>query len=309
MITTFDLIIIGAGPAGLSAALQALRAGLNVLIVEKESTGGTINYTDTINNYLGFPQITGFDLSNKMMDHISELGAKVIFGEATKAFLKDEIKKVIVEVGLHFQEFISNSVIIATGLIHKKLECNGSNLLGVSYCALCDGILHQGENVAVVGGGNSAAESALYLSNLCDDVSLIVRKPVLSCDPIYEKQIKQKNNINVFLNHEIKEIKGNKQVEEIEFKGGKESLNVTGVFINIGQEPRANIFEGVGIDEKGYFISDEKMQTNLEGVFVAGDCVAKELRQIVTAVSDGAFASYSAIKFLQSKYVDVCEKI
>lgn len=299
MITTFDLIIIGAGPAGLSAALQALRAGLNILIIEKESTGGILNYTDTINNYLGFSQISGFDLSNKMMDHISELGAKVIFGEATETHLKSGIKKVIVEVGLSFQEFLSKSVIISTGLTHKKLECDGSNLPGVSYCALCDGILHQGENVAVVGGGNSASESALYLSNICNEVSLIVRKSELSCDLIYKEQIKQKNNINVLLNHEIKAIKGNKQVEKIEFKDDKGCLEISGVFINIGLEPRTNIFEGVWIDEKGYFLSDEKMRTNLEGVFVAGDCVAKELRQIVTAVSDGAIASYSAIKYLQ----------
>lgn len=300
MMKAFDLIIIGAGPAGLSAALQALRAGLNVLIVEKESTGGTINYTDTINNYLGIPQISGFDLANNMMDHISELGAKVIFGDATKTYLKDKLKKVIVEVGLHFQEFISKSVIIATGLIHKKLECYGSNLPGVSYCALCDGILYQGENVAVVGGGNSAAESTLYLSSICNEVSLIVRKSEFSCDPIYEKQIKQKNNINILFNHEIKEIQGNKSVEKIKFKDDKGSLKVSGVFINIGLEPRKNIFEGICVDEKGYFLSDEKMRTNLEGVFVAGDCVAKELRQIVTAVSDGAIASYSAIKYLQT---------
>ncbi len=299
MMKTFDLIIIGAGPAGLSAALQALRSGLNILIVEKESTGGTINYTDTVNNYLGFSQISGFDLSNKMMDHISELGAKVIFGEVTETHLKSGIKKVIVEVGLRFQEFLSKSVIIATGLTHKKLECEGSNLQGVSYCALCDGILYQGKNVAVVGGGNSAAESALYLSNICNKVSLIVRKSKLSCDLIYEEQIKQRNNINVLFNHEIKEIKGNKQVEKIEFQDDKGCLEISGVFINIGLEPRTNIFEGVWIDEKGYFLSDEKMRTNLEGVFVAGDCVAKELRQIVTAVSDGAIASYSAIKYLQ----------
>lgn len=301
----FDLIIIGAGPAGLSAALQALRAGLNILIVEKDSTGGTINYTDTINNYLGIHKISGFDLSNKMMDHISELGVKVIFGEVTEAFLKDEIKKVVVEVGLHFQEFISKSVIIATGLIHKKLECNGSNLPGVSYCALCDGILYQGENVAVVGGGNSSAESALYLSNLCNEVSLIVRRDELSCDQILKKQLKQKNNINIFFNYEIKEIQGNKQVEKINFKDDKGCLKVSGVFINIGLEPRMNIFEGIWIDEKGYFISDEEMQTNLDGVFVAGDCIAKKLRQIVTAISDGAIATYSAIKFLQNKYGNV----
>lgn len=296
----YDLIIVGGGPAGLSAALQALRAGLNILIVEKESTGGTLNYTDTINNYLGSPQISGFDLSNKMMDHISELGAKVIFGEATEAHLKDKIKKIVVEVGLNFREFESKSVIIATGLTHKKLECRGSNLSGISYCALCDGILYQGENVAVVGGANTAAESALYLSNLCDEVSLIVRRDELSCDQILKKQLKQKDNIKIFFNHEIDEIQGDKNVEQIKFKGNRGILKVSGVFINIGQEPRTNIFEGIWTDEKGYFVSDERMQTNLDGVFVAGDCVEKELRQIVTAVSDGAVASYSAIKYLQN---------
>lgn len=297
----YDLIIIGAGPAGLSAALQALRAGLNILIVEKEITGGTINYADTISNYPGISQISGIELSNNMMNQIANLGAKVIFGEVTQAEIKDTTKKITVEVDSNYREFTTKSVIIATGLTHRKLECNGSELTGVSYCALCDGFLHQSENVAVVGGGNSAAESALYLSNICNEVSLIVRRSELSCDLILADQIKQKNNINILFNHEIKGIQGNKSVEQIEFKDNREYLKVSGVFVNIGQEPRTNIFEGLWIDEKGYFVADERMRTNLEGVFVAGDCVGKDLRQIVTAVSDGAIASYSAIKFLQKR--------
>lgn len=295
---TYDSIIIGGGPAGLSAALQALRAGLNILIVEKESTGGTINYTDTINNYLGISKISGFELANNMFNHVAGLGPQMIFGEAVQADLKCATKKIMVEVGATRQEFASRSIIIAVGLSRRKLECPGSNLDGVSYCALCSGCLYQGENAAVVGGGDSAAESALYLSNICAEVTLIVRKAKLSCNQTLEKQLKQKNNINILFNHEIKEIQGDGRAERIEFKGSRGRLKVSCVFVNIGQEPRTNIFEGVATNEKGYFLANEKMQTNIEGVFVAGDCVAKELRQIVTAVSDGSIASYSALKFL-----------
>lgn len=294
----YDSIIIGGGPAGLSAALQALRAGLNILIVEKESTGGTINYTDTINNYLGISKISGFELANNMFNHVAGLGLKIIFGEAVQADLKCATKKIIVESCQTQQEFLAKSIIIAVGLSRRKLECPGSNLDGVSYCVLCSGCLYQGGNAAVVGGGDSAAESALYLSNICTEVTLIVRKTKLSCNQTLGKQLKQKSNINILFNHEIKEIQGNKSVEQIEFKENRGHLKVSCVFVNIGQEPRTNIFEGLETNEKGYFLADEKMQTNIEGVFVAGDCVAKELRQIVTAVSDGSIASYSALKFL-----------
>ncbi len=301
-----DVLIIGAGPAGITAAIYALRAGLSVVICEKNVYGGQTAIIDEIENYPGIKKISGADFSSKLYEQVVALGAKFIFDEVTKVdFVSNNDLK---EVNLKSSESITaKTVIIANGLKRRKLGCKGEEKFfgrGVSYCASCDGAFFKGKKVAVVGGGNTALEDAIYLSNICSKVTMIVRKDHFRGEKILSDVVKNIKNIEIKFNSNIQEISGDKKVEKITIlKNIDETYDeaIDGVFIAIGYSPDNDLYKGqIEMNESGYFKSDETCCTNVEGVYVAGDCREKQLRQIVTAVSDGAIAGNRAISYILS---------
>lgn len=296
-----DLIIIGAGPAGLTAAIYALRAGATVSLVEGNIYGGQMSITSSIENYPGFRSITGPELSSVMYKQVIDMGGEFVFQKAESVNLLGDVKIVKTSV----REFNAKTVVIANGLKRRVLGCRGEKEFasrGVSYCATCDGAFFKGKKVFVVGGGNTAVEDALYLSNICKEVTLVVRKNYLRAERYLSDSLDRRSNINKFMQSRIREIKGDKIVESvvIEDKGGNcREIHIDGIFIAIGYEPDNEIYKNqIEMNENMYFISDESCVTNVPGVFVAGDCRLKPIRQIVTAVADGAVAGSMAIRFL-----------
>ena len=297
-----DLIIVGGGPAGISAAIYALRAGIDTLILEREFYGGKMNYTSEISNYPGFVNIKGVELAENMFECAKNLGVNFEYADIISSNLSDSVKMLVSSNG---KEYLCKSVIIATGLKTRYLKCKGEEKFkgrGVSYCATCDGFFFKNKKVIVVGGGNTALEDALYLSGICKEVILAVRKKYFKGDKILSDSLKNHDNIKVMFETVVNEILGDKKVEKVILsKNNKEEEIFTdAVFIAIGQEPANNAFSEVTSNDLGYFSSDESCITNIEGVYVAGDCREKTLRQIVTAVSDGAVAATESIKFIKN---------
>lgn len=299
-----DILIIGAGPAGLTAAIYALRAGLEVTLVESDIYGGQMAITNTIENYPGLENVTGSQLSNNMYKQVLNMGGKLLFKEVVSVNLLGKIKVIKTSSG---DEIESYSVIIANGLKRRKLGCDGEEKFtgrGVSYCAVCDGAFFKNKNVVVVGGGNTAAEDAIYLSNICKNVTLIVRKNYFRAEKYLCNLVDKKENINTLMESKITKIKGENIVNSVEIKTGNNNdseLDVEGVFIAIGYEPDNKIyFNQVEMDKNMYFVAGEDCTTNIPGVYVAGDCRLKPIRQIVTAASDGAVAGTMAIRFVSS---------
>ena len=296
-----DLVVIGAGPAGLTAAIYALRAGLSVTVCEKNVYGGQTSIIENIENYPGIEKISGFDFANIIFNQAKNFGAQFIFDEVTKVELRSKIKKINLK---NRGELEAKTVVIAGGLKRRLLGCKGEKEFtgrGVSYCATCDGAFFKGKKVAVVGGGNTALEDALYLANICEEVTLIVRKGNFRGERILAEAVETKENIQIYFESPIEEIIGEKKVEKIKIllKDSLKIKEVDGIFIAIGYEPVNEIYRGqVEMTEKGYFISDESCKTLLEGVYVAGDCKEKELRQITTAVADGSVAGNKAASLI-----------
>lgn len=292
-----DLAVIGAGPAGITAAIYALRAGLSVAVCEKNVYGGQTSIIENIENYPGIENISGFDFANILFNQAKNFGADFIFDEVTKVDLQPEIKKIYFKSR---EALEAKTVVIANGLKRRLLGCKGEKEFagrGVSYCATCDGAFFKGKKVAVVGGGNTALEDALYLANICKEVTLIVRKDHFRAENFLVNTVKDKENIDVCFESHIEEIIGEKNVEKIKIisKDVQETKDIDGVFIAIGYEPDNEIYRGqIEMTENGYFVADESCRTSAEGVYVAGDCRIKSLRQIVTAVSDGAVAGSNA---------------
>lgn len=302
-----DVAIIGGGPAGITAGIYAARAGLNVVICEKNIYGGQTSIIDNIENYPGISKISGVDFSNALYEQCTKFGVKFIFGEVAKVDLKNDKKVLFLSDG---NDIESKSVIIANGLQRRLLGCKGEKEFsgkGVSYCATCDGAFFKGKKVAVVGGGNTALEDALYLANICDQVTMIVRKNYFRGEKYLVEAVQKTPNIEVMFESNIKEIRGTKTVESaLISRLGEDDvdLNLDGVFIAIGYQPKNEIYaHDIVIDENGYFVAGEDCSTKISGVFVAGDCRKKALRQITTAVSDGAVCGNNAAKFiLESKF-------
>ncbi|MCM1082538.1 MAG: thioredoxin-disulfide reductase [Clostridium sp.] len=302
----YDLIIIGSGPAGLSAAVYAMRARLNTVIIEKEAySGGQIVNTERVDNYLGMYGTSGFDLANAFKGHANSLGAQFMSG----------LVKGLVDAGTHKTVCLSDgktldtrAVLIATGARHKMLGVLGEEKfkgMGVSYCATCDGAFYKGKTVACVGGGNVALEDALYLSNLCDTVYLIHRREELRASRDVQDKVKAKKNIIFMPYYVVTEICGSDALSEIVIKNNQteeeKRLAVSGVFVAVGMEPETDFAKGlVKMDEKGYIIADESCLTSCDGIFAAGDARTKEVRQVVTAVSDGACALHFIEAFLNT---------
>ncbi len=297
----YDTVIIGGGPAGYTAALYAVRAGLDTLLIEKYSAGGQMTQTATIENYPGFDEVDGFTLGEKMKQGAERFGALTLQGEVVSAALSQSIKTVVTDAG----SVRAKTVIIATGAEHRHLGIEHEDALigrGVGYCAACDGMLYRGKTVAVVGGGNSAVADALYLSNICKQVYLIHRRDKLRASKIYLSPLEKAENITLVYNSRVTELLFERKLSGavLTDKDGKNStLELDGLFISIGRRPETDMFASeLSLDEQGYIIADETTKTNIDGVFAAGDVRTKALRQIVTAASDGAVAAHFAEEYL-----------
>lgn len=299
-----DLIIIGGGPAGLAAAIYSLRDRLKVLLVEKMMFGGQASTTSHIDNYPGFPDgVSGQELSQRMGEQAKKLSLEIIWGDAV------QLKK----SGNYFEAHVDGKIysaratIIATGTNAAKLGVPGEDQFrgrGVSYCAVCDGAFYQNKNIMVVGGGNSAVEEALFLTRYANKVSIIHRRDELRCDKIIAEKAKNHPKIYFFWHSVVEEIKGEKTVKEVSIKdlisGKNLNVPVDGVFIYVGNNPNtAFVKDLVKLDKGGFIQTDEEMKTSLPGLFAAGDVRAKSLRQVVTAVADGAIAAESAREFIE----------
>ena len=300
----YDTLIIGGGPAGYTAALYATRAGLDTLVIEKMSVGGQMALTGDIDNYPGFEEgIDGFTLGMKMQQGAERFGAKTEYAEVTAVDFSDKIKKVDTSAGT----FFAKTVVIASGANPRELGLeNEANLvgMGVHYCAHCDGRFYKDKTVVVVGGGNSAVADATYLSNLAKKVYLVHRRDTLRATKVYHEQLEKAGNIQFVWNSTVTEILADDRVKGVRIKDVKtgeiSEIACDGLFVSIGRQPATEFLQGsVELDENGYIIADETTKTNIDGVYAAGDVRTKELRQVVTAVADGAVAVYFAEQHIE----------
>ncbi len=300
----YDIIILGGGPAGYTGALYAARAEFDTLVIERMSAGGQMTLTDTIDNYPGFPDgKDGFELGMNMQQGAEKYGAITEYAEVESVGFSDKTKIINTSNGI----FYAKAVIIATGANPRKLGLPDEEKLtgrGIHYCAHCDGRFYKDKTVVVVGGGNSAAEDALYLSALAKKVYVIHRRNELRAEKYYHKALMNAENIEFIWNSEVHSAVYNEKVTAVKITGTSDNgtliLPCDGIFISIGREPATQFLkDSVNIDENGYVIADETTRTNIDGVFAAGDVRTKDLRQVVTAVADGAVAVNFAEKFLR----------
>ncbi len=301
----YDILIIGGGPAGYTAALYACRAGFDTVIVERMSVGGQMMLTDIIDNYPGFVQgVDGFTLSQNMQQQAERFGANTVYDEVISVDFNSEIK----EVQTAFSgKLFARVVIIASGANPRELGLENEQELigqGVHYCAHCDGRFYKDKEVVVVGGGNSAVSDALYLSHLCKKVYLVHRRDVLRATKIYHDPIMKAENVEFCYNSVMSKINTeNQQISSVTLidtkTNEKREVKCDGVFISIGRKPATEFLQGVlELDKGGYIVADESTKTNIDGVFAVGDVRTKVLRQVVTAVSDGAVAVHYAEEYL-----------
>lgn len=295
----FDAVIIGSGPAGLSAAVYLRRAMLSVAVVEKEyMSGGQILLTEKVENYLGFESISGFELAEKFRKHAENLGAEFIKGEVTDV--------TPTAVTLKKGDIIeTKAVIIAAGAKHRMVGAVGEKELsgrGVSYCAVCDGAFFKDKAVVVVGGGDTALEDAIYLAGVCKKVTLIHRRDELRGAKVLQEKFFSLDNTEFVSSDEIQSFNGDKKLESVTLKSGK-SISADGAFIAIGQVPNTEFIKGnLELAKDGSIVTDEECRTNIDGIFAVGDVRNKSCRQITTAVADGAIASKSVLGYLNSKF-------
>lgn len=290
-----DLIIVGAGPAGLSACLYASRAGLDVLVLDMGAPGGKLNVTAQIENYPGLKATPGPEIAFTMYESALSFGAKLEYGEVLDIKVCDDHKEVVTAKKVYKAKY----VLIATGTKERQMNLPKENELvgrGISYCAVCDGPFFKGEDVAVIGGGNSALEEAMYLASICKNVHLIVRRDVFRADKIIQDRLKDYGNLTVHFKKKPYEIlEENNKVKGLILidsdSGEKEELLVNAIFPFVGLDPMSQCVEKLGlINTQGYIDADENMETKVKGIFVAGDVRNKKLRQVVTATNDGAIA-------------------
>ena len=301
----YDIIVIGAGPAGLTAALYALRADKSVLVLEKATFGGQITFSPQIENYPGFAKMSGNEFADKLVDQVINQGADIEMETVTAIRDNGDTKTVITEDGEHE----TKAVIIATGVKHRQTGLPNENELvgeGVSYCAVCDGAFFKGQTVAVLGGGNSALQEAVLLSDGCEKVYVIQNLDYFTGEARLVEKLKEKDNVEFIMGTVISSLNGEGSLESLtlrkEADGSEYDLKVNGLFVAIGLIPNNKIFEEIaGLDEWGYIDSDESCLTRTEGVFVAGDCRKKQIRQITTAAADGSVAALAACRYIDSK--------
>lgn len=290
----YDVCIIGGGPAGMTAALYSLRAGRKTIIFEEKMFGGQMAETDVIENMPGSPNAQGWELAMRFSQQVEALHPEITYERVVKL---EERQDGGVNVCTQSGCVVAKKVILAMGVSRRRLNVPGEDRLagrGVGWCAVCDGGLFRGKTVAVVGGGNTALEDALYLSGVAEKVYLVVRKKEFQGQQVLQKRVLERENIHVLMETSVQEIRGDSRVEEIlvSQNGQKQRIPVSGVFVAIGLSPDAAIYkDAVKTDEAGYILAGEDCKTSMAGVFAAGDIRAKEIRQIVTAISDGAVAA------------------
>lgn len=299
----YDMIVLGGGPAGYTAALYAARAGLDTLVLERLSPGGQMNLTAQIDNYPGFEEgVDGFSLGMKMQAGAERFGVNTRLAEVLSADLKGTVKTIETSGGT----FRARTAVLATGADHRHLGLEQETELtgkGVSYCAACDGMFYRGKTVAVVGGGNSAAADAMALSRIAEKVILIHRRDALRATKIYREELQTKKNVEFRWNSTVTGLLHGDTLTGVTLRdvntGEGTSLEIDGLFISVGRTPATGPFRGqVALDAAGYVIADESTRTNLPGVYAAGDVRTKVLRQIVTATADGAVAAHYAEEYL-----------
>lgn len=294
----YDVVIIGAGPAGLSAGIYACRGGLKVAIIENKSVGGQAQTAADIQNYPGIKSTSGFDLCYAMMNQCIEFGAEFVFDSIASVSLIGEMKAIALASGKIVE---AKNVIIASGANARKLDVpNESKFIGkgVSYCATCDGAFFKGKTVAVIGGGNTAAEDALYLEKLAKKVYMVHRRASLRADDILVKRL-EKSNVEIVWDSVVENLGGEDKITQLTLKNAKTNalttISVDGVFVAIGQTPNSQGFGNISLSSGGYIIADENMHTNIDGVYAVGDVREKSLRQVVTACADGAIAANAIV--------------
>ena len=301
----YDMIVIGGGPAGYTAALYASRAGLDTLVIERMSIGGQMALTDIIDNYPGFDEgVDGFTLGMKMQSGAHRFGAETIYASVTGVSLREDPKIITTDSG----EYLAKTVVIATGASPRELGIEGEEKMvgrGLHYCAHCDGRFYKGKTVAVVGGGTSAAGDALYLSHLAKKVYVIHRRDSLRATKIYHDPLLKAENVEFLWNSGISGYLADGRIRGVILEnlasGEKKELEVDGLFVSIGRKPATELFSEIGKDENGYILAGEDTRTDVEGVFAVGDVRTKALRQVVTAVGDGAVAAHFAEEYISVK--------
>ena len=296
-----DMIIIGGGPAGMTAAIYALRADKKVLVLEKEVIGGKIASAGLVENYPGIEAIKGIELSEILQKQVEALGGQILPEEVIQIEPYKNQKQVITKQN----RYIADVVIIATGTKYKTLDLENEEKLlgkGISFCATCDGFFYKDKIVAVIGGGDTAVSNALELANICHKVYILQLLNHLTAESILITKLKEKSNIEILYNTSVKSWIGEEKIRAIEImeQGKKRLIQVDGVFLSIGQIPQTQLLSRqIHKTEENYIITNEKLMTNQEGVFAAGDCVEKQIRQLTTAVNDGTIAAMNAIAYIE----------
>ncbi len=327
----YDVIVIGAGPAGLSAAIYAQRSGKKVLVLEGKSYGGQIINTSKIENYPGIQEASGFGFATDLYEQAKAMGAEISYEKCMKiekveeteqadgASGKEPLQMAEEEqteqkgfvVSCKSKQYTAQSIILAVGAVNRKLGVEKEGELtgkGVSYCATCDGAFYRGKNVAVVGGGNTALEDALFLSNYCSKVFLIHRRDEFRGEKKWELLLREKDNVHFYLEQTISELKGEERLQGLVLRhvatGEETSLDVEGLFIAVGQKPATQDFTSlVTVDAGGYIVAGEDCQTSIPGIYAAGDCRVKQVRQLTTAVADGSVAALAACAFCEESAI------
>ena len=298
----YDIIVIGGGPAGLTAALYAKRANKSVLIIEKAAYGGQITYSPKVENIPGFIAVSGNEFAEKLVEQVVEQGAELEFCEVLS--IEDgDVKKVITDGGV----FEGKAIVIATGAKHRRLNLEGEEKFigdGISFCAVCDGAFYKDKTVGVVGGGNSALQEALLLSDLCKKVYVIQNLDKLTGENKLQEQLKTKSNVEIILSTIVKGYIGEDKFEGVELtsaSGEERSISLDGLFVAIGLIPQNGIFKNVlDLNEYGYADAGEDCRAKAKGVFVAGDCRSKRIRQVATAMADGAVSALAACDYVDN---------
>lgn len=299
----YDIIVVGAGPAGLTAALYALRASKSVLVIEQSTFGGQVTFSPKIENYPGFAEMSGNEFADKLLEQVLSMGAEVEMEKVTGIVNEGNRKMVFADNKV----FEAKAVIIAVGVHHRQLGLPRENEFvgnGVSYCAVCDGAFFKDQTVGVVGGGNSALQEAVLLSDICKKVYLFQNLPYFTGEKKLIDILESKDNVEFMTEVTVAELKGETELSSVVLntREGEKEIELDGVFVAIGLEPKNSIFaESAALDENGYFDADETCVTKTEGIFVAGDCRRKGVRQITTATADGATAALAACRYIDNK--------